>query len=216
MKLVRLLILIASLDGTHAATSSVVGSLSSPNQVYSTVVTLTRVSELNVQTASYGSGGFDPIVSIFAGSGSSATLLDSNDDGACPPGVIDPNTRGCLDSTLTQNALQPGSYTIVVTVAPNAPNGPTLGDGFSGGGSLVDVYGSSRTSNFAFTVTTITANPCLVGSNGTTTISSLQLIMNEALGVTNAVDDLNGDGVVNVADVEAISNAVLGLGCSGS
>jgi hypothetical protein len=32
--------------------------------------------------------------------------------------------------------------------------------------------------------------------------------------VTQAVDDLNQDGVVNAADVQIVINAALGLGCS--
>ena len=37
------------------------------------------------------------------------------------------------------------------------------------------------------------------------------LIINEALGVFVAVHDLNGDGAVNVADVQKVINAALGL-----
>ena len=41
------------------------------------------------------------------------------------------------------------------------------------------------------------------------------VIINEALGLQQAVDDLNSDGVVNVADVQIVINAALRLGCTG-
>jgi hypothetical protein len=54
---------------------------------------------------------------------------------------------------------------------------------------------------------------CYVNGNLAVSVSNVQLIVNQALGVAPAVDDLNGDGVVNVIDVQII-NAALGLGCA--
>ena len=45
------------------------------------------------------------------------------------------------------------------------------------------------------------------------TLADVQTIVNQALGTTPAVDDLNGNGVVNVVDIQKVINAVLGLGC---
>jgi hypothetical protein len=39
------------------------------------------------------------------------------------------------------------------------------------------------------------------------------MVLNEALGTAAAVNDWNGDGVVNVIDVQIGINAALGLGC---
>ena len=39
------------------------------------------------------------------------------------------------------------------------------------------------------------------------------LIVNQALGLIPAGNDLNHDGVVNVADVQKDIHAALGLGC---
>jgi hypothetical protein len=39
-------------------------------------------------------------------------------------------------------------------------------------------------------------------------------MINEALGAAAAANDLNGDGVVNVADIEIVINAALGRGCT--
>jgi hypothetical protein len=41
-----------------------------------------------------------------------------------------------------------------------------------------------------------------------------QLMVNEALGVLPANNDLNLDGVVNVVDIQIVLNAALNLGCS--
>jgi hypothetical protein len=41
----------------------------------------------------------------------------------------------------------------------------------------------------------------------------VQSLLNQALGVTPAVNDLNRDGTVNVADIQKTINAALGLGC---
>jgi hypothetical protein len=55
---------------------------------------------------------------------------------------------------------------------------------------------------------------CGIGSGGLTAIvSDAQLMVNEALGAVRAGDDLNRDGVVNVADVQKVIDAALGMGC---
>ena len=45
-------------------------------------------------------------------------------------------------------------------------------------------------------------------------MADVQLIINEALGLIPAVEDLNGDGVVSVVDLQIIINAALGFGCA--
>jgi hypothetical protein len=57
-----------------------------------------------------------------------------------------------------------------------------------------------------------TAPICDVTGVGNTSVSDVQLEINEALGVASAANDLNNDGWVNVADVQIVINAVLGLG----
>ena len=147
---------------------SLTGNLQTPDDVYTTSFSLTQVSEVNVQTRSYGGGtnasgviiprgGFDPAVALFLGSGSSATLFDFNDDGTCPPGNFDAVTGGCLDSTLVETGLLPDAYTLALMASPNSPNGSSLGSGFTGGGDFVDVFGDSRTNNFAVDIVTTPA-----------------------------------------------------------
>ena len=139
------------------------GSLLDPDQVFTLEFSLSAPSTVSIQGYGYGggtngsgtlisAGGFDTVVSLFSGSGLSANLIEFNDDGICPPGSFDPVTGGCLDSTLFRDLLLPGTYTITLSASFNMPIGPTLGAGFSGGGTFVDVFGDSRTSSYAFDV----------------------------------------------------------------
>lgn len=85
-------------------------------------------------------GGFDPYLSLFAGSGGEAVFVASNDDGDCPPGRASP---ACHDATLRSAALAPGDYILALSVFSNfslAENlgAGTLGDGFIGLGSYYD------------------------------------------------------------------------------
>ncbi len=89
---------------------------------------LSSSTDIVIQSRGYALGGFDPIVSLFRGSGDSAVFLDLNDDEV---------SGSILDSLLTFAALPADTYTLAVTYASNAPNayywgGGTLGDGFIG------------------------------------------------------------------------------------
>jgi len=54
---------------------------------------------------------------------------------------------------------------------------------------------------------------CDLSQNLTTTVTDVQAIMNEVLGVVSPVHDLNGDGAVNVVDIQLVVNAAVGFGC---
>ncbi len=161
--------------GTLAASTSLVGQLDPGNaqDVVLRVVTLSSPGSLSIQSWGHGGssgapggtnaqgaaiagGGFDPYVSVFAGSGPTATFLASNDDGNCPPGTI--ADALCADSTLALGALPAGTYTVAIgaflnmSLAENQGSG-TLGDGFVGLGSFgtrsnlyaVDISGPTYT-----------------------------------------------------------------------
>jgi hypothetical protein len=55
--------------------------------------------------------------------------------------------------------------------------------------------------------------PCNVAQNATVTVADMQDVINEALGVTKAADDLNHDGIVNLVDAQIVAGAALGQGC---
>jgi hypothetical protein len=56
---------------------------------------------------------------------------------------------------------------------------------------------------------------CDLQQTGSVSVTDVQTIVNEALGITPAVHDLSGDGKVTVMDVELEINGALGLGCVG-
>jgi hypothetical protein len=45
-------------------------------------------------------------------------------------------------------------------------------------------------------------------------VPDAQLMINQALGTSPPANDLNGDHVVNVVDIQIVINAVLGRGCT--
>ncbi|MDE3167813.1 MAG: PEP-CTERM sorting domain-containing protein, partial [Acidobacteriota bacterium] len=85
-------------------------------------------------------GGFDPILSLFDGTGgltASSILLTQNDNGPqCPLGSpacvnIDPATGSAFDSLLTLTGLNVGgTYDLVLSQGDNSANGPNYGAGF--------------------------------------------------------------------------------------
>lgn len=119
---------------------------------------------LNAQGAAIAGGGFDPYVTLFSGSGATATFLASNDDGSCPPGTI--AAALCGDSTLVTGVLPAGAYTLAISAflnmsfAENLGSG-NLGDGFIGLGSF-----GTRTNAYAVDISGATvAAPTLLLSH---------------------------------------------------
>lgn len=53
------------------------------------------------------------------------------------------------------------------------------------------------------------AYACSVSNGSTTTINDVQAMINQALGKASAANDVDGDGVVNIADVQIVINALL-------
>ena len=92
-------------------------------------------------------GGFDPIVTLFDGTGN---LISYNDDGHL---VTDPQTGLGYDSLLTQN-LSAGNYTATLTQFSSFANGPLLADGF--GGTFQNNFGG-RDSHWALDIQNVNA-----------------------------------------------------------
>ena len=55
---------------------------------------------------------------------------------------------------------------------------------------------------------------CDVNQLGNTTVADVQQMISEALGKASPANDLNKDGVVNTIDIQIVTNAVLGFGCT--
>ena len=118
---------------------------------------------------------------------------------ACPAGGT-----SCTRNDPLYSAGNYEPVTVTVKVAPDAPS-PVV--------NLVSVSSSGFLGASATDTTPVLAR-CNVTSDTTTSVVDVQRIVNEALGVIPAVDDLNSDGVVNVADTQVVANAVLHLGCT--
>lgn len=143
---------------TQAAPVSFTGNLASDNNVQLFSFTLAADADVSLRTWSHGgglnaagnliaAGGFDPIVSLFFGSGGLALLFDANDDGI---------GLGSGDALLERFALQSGTYTVALSQAANFAIGPLLEDGFLGAGNpgfggrssawALDILGASSAS----------------------------------------------------------------------
>jgi hypothetical protein len=132
--------------GASASTMSFVGTFSDPTEVFTTTFSLSGTSDVFIQTWGFGggtngngvvvpSGGFDPLIALFSGTGASATILtDINGpifsadlfagyEGSCPPGHTDTiaGTPLCGDATLHFSGLPAGTYTLLLTVATYIP-----------------------------------------------------------------------------------------------
>lgn len=88
------------------------GALVEDNDTWLFVFDVTVESLFTAQTTSWGTGGFDPLLSLFDMSDSRGLLLMDNDD-ADPAGVFD---------SLITSVLQPGTYALSVTQFLNYSN----------------------------------------------------------------------------------------------
>lgn len=156
---------------------SITGSLipDDPNDVFTYPFTLSSDTGLVVQSWGYGGGmnaagttipggGFDGYLSLFVGTGLTATFLASNDDGGCPPGTPAPS---CRDPRLALS-VPAGDYVLAVSTFGNmsfAENygAGTLGDGFVGLGSYFDWENlSDRTPEFAVDISITSSDTLLI------------------------------------------------------
>jgi hypothetical protein len=82
-------------------------------------------------------------------------------------------------------------------------------------GNVVATVGGVPSNGMQFSVTAPSGvSACDINGDGSVNVSDVQLVINEVEGVSPALHDLNHDGAVTVADVQIVINAVLGLGCS--
>jgi hypothetical protein len=98
------------------------------------------------------------------------------------------------------SGLLPGTYSASIDYYYN----PTCGFCENTNGSI----------NITVTITLNVIAPC--SGNPIGYITDVQDVIDQALGVAQPSTDVNGDGVVNVVDVQIMTNAVLGCGVNGS
>jgi RHS repeat-associated protein len=100
------------------------------------------------------------------------------------------------------------------TTQTSAAYAGAIGHSYSFYSLAVNNVGSVQTTAGPAQTTTLALPPaCNISGDAMASISDVQSIINQALGASAAVSDLNHDGTVNVTDVEIVVNAALGLGC---
>ena len=105
------------------------------------------------------------------------------------------------------------SATSAVTNASGIASVTATGNGTAGAYNVTaGVNGTLLT--VAFALANSTANACFINSDNVVTVADVQVVVNQALGVAQALNDLNLDGVVNVVDIQIEINAALNLGCA--
>jgi hypothetical protein len=81
-------------------------------------------------------------------------------------------------------------------------------------GNVVVTVGGVPSNELLFSMTPSSgAIACDINGDGSINVSDVQLVINEVQGISPAVHDLNHDGALTVADVQIVINAVLGRGC---
>jgi len=181
--------------GLCSATAFYSGVLDSPEDTVQIALNLTSPGDVTLQTYGFGggtdangiivpSGGFDPFVGLFSGTGATATFIDGTSDilsnypsepNACgPAGLVTVGTvpGQCGDVRLLFSDLAAGTYTVVLSdaeyfpVAVQETNG-VLGDGFfdlTGGSFPLQTCATSTdcnndTANWALDITAPTSAP---------------------------------------------------------
>ena len=160
-------ILLAGAARSAPMALSFTGQLDTPTSVFDVSFTLAGTSSIRIQTWGFGgginaagtlipAGGFDPLVALFAGLPSTASIVTqagnpladadtlSNFIGNCPPAgtvVIGAGAGStvCGDDLLMASSLPAGVYTLVLTdanyiplaVNPGPPISTRLSDGFT-------------------------------------------------------------------------------------
>jgi hypothetical protein len=116
--------------------------------------------------------------------------------------------NSCKSTAALNPRASASPINVSVNVSTSAParvmNSVTVAGGGSAPASAIDPTAISS------------LGACEVSSPGTIGITDIQTLINQALGLTSALNDLNQDGALNVVDVQIVADAFLGLGCSGS
>jgi hypothetical protein len=153
--------------GAQAAGLSFTGAFNHDNDVQRFTFTVSGTSTVNLRSWSYAGGvnalgdtiargGFDPILSLFDGTGAK---LHEQDDAMCGDVATDVVTGRCYDVNYTTE-LTAGTYTVTVQQFDNFAVGSNLAEGFARDGlaaqnfrnGFVDAAGDKRDAHWAFDI----------------------------------------------------------------
>ncbi|SDF20132.1 PEP-CTERM protein-sorting domain-containing protein [Massilia sp. PDC64] len=162
-----MLALAAFTTGAQAINLSFTGVFQHDNDVQRFTFTVNGKSVVTLRSWSYAGGvnalgdtiargGFDPILSLFDGTGAK---LYEQDDASCSDVAADLMTGRCFDVKYT-SALAAGTYTVTVQQFNNFAAGANLADGFRHDGvadqdfrnGFVDAAGDKRDGHWAFDI----------------------------------------------------------------
>jgi hypothetical protein len=124
------------------------------------------------------------------------------------PSVVG-QTQAAASTAIAGAGLTVGLVRIVANDSISA--GSVIKQSPSAGASVL--AGSSVAVNLSVSSGPSSTAACDVNSDGSPDISDVQTMINQVLGIANAVNDLNNDGQVNSVDVQIVIRAALKLGC---
>jgi len=146
--------------------------------------------------------------------GSVPLLLQVTNTGNLPDNYTASITN--ISSNVTDNlngAQSVPAFAVPALSTAQIPLNATLNTGKSGSVTVTVTSTSNKSETAQATGTIGQGSPCDVNEDGNVDILDVQMMVDEALGTDQANNDLDGDGVVNVVDIQIDINGVLKLGC---
>jgi streptogramin lyase len=189
-------------------------------QTFSAPIGLSHTASVTVPAAGNGTRV------VFSGWSDGAATASDTFTGGPVPSMHIANLETQYQLTTAGSPAAGGS----VTATPSSPDGyynagtavqitPVANTGYKFKGWSGDFTGSVAPANVTMSAPhSVTANfvsACVLTNDASPSVADVQSMVNEALGIVAATDDLNGDGVVNVVDAQLVLNAAINLGCEG-
>jgi uncharacterized repeat protein (TIGR01451 family) len=178
------------------------------------------IQSAHTGTFTQGQTGATYTLTVTNGSGAGTTTGTATVTEILPAGLTLASITGtgwmCTSgpACTRSDALTSGSsypaITVAVNVSASAPVQVTNQASVSGGGTAA----LGRATDLTLVAAASSSPPTGACDLGSTGVVDVQLMINQGLGVTPAVNDLNRNGVVNVVDVQIEINAALGLSCA--
>jgi hypothetical protein len=144
------------------------------------------------------------VLSSIAVSASSVALTYNGSEQFTATGTYSDTSTANLTSQVTWSSSAPGVASI---------GGTGLASALTAGQTNITAALNGVISP-GFQLTVLSA--CDVTQHTTTTVADIQQVINEALGIAPPANDLSGDGIVDIVDLQIVINAALGKGCSAS
>jgi hypothetical protein len=113
-----------------SATIMFSGALAADDSVQTFLYSVQNTSLVTIDTTSFATGGFAPILSVFDNTGALQFYNVGPATNDCVNNAKDPATGACWDARLTWNSVAGVQYIVTLTEDDNLPLGPTLADGF--------------------------------------------------------------------------------------